>query len=202
VSFLLLLIALVALIVVAIWLFILRQGDAEFMFLTDSRTEFKIQEITQDKAVLVSQIPFVNRGEQDGTLVDVFPRHLLPVEYFDPVTVAAKMTIASQPRKDDYWEAIIIESGKGDAAILTVTFTAKNGNIVSSLTEMVDMSMTIMPGRSASMMPLVPRMTCSTSGVSGTIVMTTSDLSATARGEPTTVPPNPASGSARLRVRL
>jgi uncharacterized protein YpmS len=143
VSFLLLLIALVALIVVAIWLFILRQGDAEFMFLTDSRTEFKIQEITKDKAVLVSQIPFVNRGEQDGTLVDVFPRHLLPVEYFDPVTVAAKMTIASQPRKDDYWEAIIIESGKGDAAILTVTFTAKNGDIVSSLTEMVDMPIDI-----------------------------------------------------------
>ncbi|MDF2501011.1 MAG: hypothetical protein K0Q77_1725 [Anaerosporomusa subterranea] len=143
VSFLLLLIALAAVLAVAVWLFLLRQGDAEFMFLTDSRTEFTLQEITQDKAVFVSQVPFVNRGTQDGTLVDVFPRHLLPVEYFDSVNVAAKITIASQPRKDDYWEAVIIESGKGDAVILTVILTAKNGDIVSSLSEMVDMPIDI-----------------------------------------------------------
>lgn len=143
VSFLLLLIALAAVFAVAIWLFLLRQGDAEFMFLTDSRTEFTLQEITQDKAVFVCQVPFVNRGTQDGTLVDVFPRHLLPVEYFDSVNVAAKITIASQPRKDDYWEAVIIESGKGDAVILTVTLTAKDGDIVNSLSEMVDMPVDI-----------------------------------------------------------
>jgi hypothetical protein len=143
VSLLLLLIALAAFIVIAIWLFILRQGDAEFIFLTDSRTEFKLQELTQDKVVLVSQIPFVNRGAQDGTLVDVFPRHLLPVEYFDPVSVTAKITIASQPRQDGYWEAVIIEAGKGDAIILTVVLTAKNGDIMSSLREMVDMPIDI-----------------------------------------------------------
>lgn len=142
-SFLLLLIALVALIALAVWLYLLRQGDAEYVFLTDSRTDFKIQEISADKAVFVCQVPFVNRGTQDGTLVDVFPRHLLPIEYYDAVKVESKITIASQPRPDDYWEAIIINSGKGDAIILTVTFTAKDSDIRSSLKEMVDMPIDI-----------------------------------------------------------
>ena len=142
-SFLLTLLGLVALIAVAIWLYLLRQGDAEFIFLTDSRTEFQLQEISQDEAVFVSQIPFVNRGTQDGTLVDVFPRHLLPYEQYDAVITQSKITIASQPRPDEYWEAIILNEGKGDAVILTVTFTAKDGDIISSLNEMVDMPIDI-----------------------------------------------------------
>lgn len=142
-NFLLILLAVIALAIIAVWLFCLRQGDAEFAFLTDSRSEFTLQDITNDKAVFVSQIPFVNRGVQDGTLVDVFPRHLLPFEYFDEVATDSRITIASQPRKDNYWEAIIIESGRGDAALLTVTFTAKNGDIRTALREMVDMPIDI-----------------------------------------------------------
>lgn len=142
-SFLLSLIALVAIIAIAIWLYLLKQGDAEFVFLTDSRTDFKLKEISQEKAVFVSQIPFVNRGTQDGTLIDVFPRHLLPIEYYSAVKVESKLTLASQPRPDDYWEAVIINYGKGDAVILTVTLTAKDGDIVNALKEMVDMPIDI-----------------------------------------------------------
>lgn len=137
------LIGIVALIAVCVWLYFLRQGDAEFVFLTDSRTEFQLKEITETKAVFVSQIPFVNRGTQDGTLVDVFPRHLLPYEYYDAVHSESRITIASQPRKDDYWEAVILNSGKGDTAILEVTFTAKEGDIRTALSEMVDMPVDI-----------------------------------------------------------
>lgn len=142
-SFLLLFIALGALIAIIIWLYLLRQGDAEYVFLTDSRTDFKLQEVSADKAVFTCQVPFVNRGTQDGTLVDVFSRHLLPFEYFDAVKVESKITIASQPRPDDYWEAIILEASKGDAIILTVTFTAKDGDIISALKDMVDMPIDI-----------------------------------------------------------
>lgn len=142
-SFLLSLLGLVVLIAIAIWLYLLRQGDAEFVFLTDSRTDFKLQEISREKAVFVSQIPFVNRGTQDGTLVDVFPRHLFPLEYYSAVKVESKITLASQPRPDDYWEAVIINCGKGDAIILTVTLTAKEGDIFSALKEMVDMPIDI-----------------------------------------------------------
>ena len=142
-SVLFLFIAFGVLIAISIWLYLLRQGDAEYVFLTDNRTDFTLQEISRDKAVFVSQVPFVNRGAQDGTLVDVFPRHLLPFEYYDAVKVESKITIASQPRPDDYWEAIIFESGKGDAIMLTVTFTAKNGDVISALKEMVDMPVDI-----------------------------------------------------------
>jgi len=49
--------------------------------------------------------------------------------------------------------------------------------------EMVDMSITTSPGRPASTMPPGPRATCSTSGESDTMVMTTSERSATSRGQ-------------------
>ncbi|MDU4960155.1 MAG: hypothetical protein E6X17_05775 [Sporomusaceae bacterium] len=142
-NFLLLLIALTAVVAIAVWLYLLRQGDAEFFFLTDSRTPFELREITETKAVFVSQIPFVNRGRQDGTVVDVFPRQLLPDEYFDRVDVSAKTTIASRPRTDGYWEAVIIERGKGDAVLLSVELTARNGDIAAALREMVDMPVDI-----------------------------------------------------------
>lgn len=142
-EFLLLIIGAVLLIAVGVWLFLLKQGDAEFVFLTKSRNPFTVQEITEDQVVLVTQVPFVNRGTQAGTVVDVFPRYLLPYEYFDAVNVAARITIASRPRKDEYWEAVIVEPGKGDAVILRVTLSAKNGDIVGSLRDMVDMQVDI-----------------------------------------------------------
>lgn len=144
VDFLSLIIGAAILLAIGLWLFVLKQGDAEFAFLTKSRNPFTVQEIGADRAVLVTQVPFVNRGTQAGTIVDVFPRYLLPYEYFDAVNVAAKITIASRPRRDEYWEAVIVEPGKGDAIILSVTLTAKDGDIVGSLREMVDMPIDIM----------------------------------------------------------
>ncbi len=144
VDFLSLIIGAAILLAIGLWLFVLKQGDAEFAFLTKSRNPFTVQEISADRVVLVTQVPFVNRGTQAGTIVDVFPRYLLPYEYFDTVNVAAKITIASRPRRDEYWEAIIVEPGKGDAIILSVTLTAKDGDIVGSLREMVDMPVDIM----------------------------------------------------------
>lgn len=126
-----------------VWFYIWRQGDAELVFLVDKRTEFVVQELAADRVVLTSEIPFINKGTQDGTVMDVFLRPLLPREYYDGVTVEAQVTLMSQPRTDNYWESVIICYGKGDVIKASITLIAKNSDIATALQDMVDMPINI-----------------------------------------------------------
>lgn len=128
---------------VGIWLFIANQGDAHFQFIVDQRTDFTLTEISKEAATFRTVVPFVNNGTQDGTLMDVFPRHFLPCEQFDAVDTDSRLTLDSADRNDGYWEAYIVPKNTGGSIILTVKFTAKNGNIATVLEEMVDMPIDI-----------------------------------------------------------
>lgn len=128
---------------VGIWLFIANQGDANFKFVVDQRTDFKLTDITQDTATFSSVVPFVNNGTQDGTLMDVFPRHYLPYEQFDAVDTDSRLTLDSVNRSDGYWEAYIVPINTGGSIILNVKFTAKSGDIKAALADMVDMPIDI-----------------------------------------------------------
>ncbi len=70
-----------------VWLYITVQGDAEFEFLVDQRTNFSLTALTDDTATFTCKVPFINKGPQDGTIMDAFTRHLLPREQFDAVAV-------------------------------------------------------------------------------------------------------------------
>ncbi|MDR3588547.1 MAG: hypothetical protein P4N41_02690, partial [Negativicutes bacterium] len=126
-EFLSVLLLLVVIVAVAVWLYIARQGDAEFEFLVDQRTDFKLDELTADTAVFSCNIPFVNKGTQDGTIMDCYPRHLLPQEQFDEVETSSRLELEGKPRKDGYFEALIVPKTTGSAVILTLTFKAKAG---------------------------------------------------------------------------
>ncbi|SMD00887.1 hypothetical protein [Sporomusa malonica] len=128
---------------VGIWLYIVNQGDAHFQFIVDQRTDFTLAEITKDAATFRTVVPFINNGTQDGTLMDVFPRHFLPYEQFDAVDTDARLTLDSADRNDGYWEAYIVPKNTGGSIILTVKFTAKNGDIAAALKDMVDMPIDI-----------------------------------------------------------
>ncbi len=132
-----------AVVAVALWLFIARQGDAAFDFLVDQRTGFKLEEVGGDRAVFSCTVPFVNKGTQDGTIMDCFPRHLLPQEQFDAVEVASRLELETRRRSDGYFEALIVPKTDGGAVIVTVTFTARRGDIRAALAEMVDMPIEI-----------------------------------------------------------
>lgn len=138
----LLLLAIVAL-AVGVWLFIARQGDAEFDFIVDQRSEFQLDELGKDYAVFSCKIPFVNKGTQDGTIMDLYPRHLMPKEYYDKLDIRSRLTIESNPRDDGYWEAAIIFKTTGDSIILTLTMTAKNGGIKEAMSGLPDMPVDI-----------------------------------------------------------
>lgn len=129
--------------VVGIWLFIANQGDANFKFMVEQRTDFSLIGITQDTATFSTTVPFVNNGTQGGTLMDVFPRHFLPCEQFDAVDVDSRLTLDKANRSDGYWEAYIVLKNTGGSIILTVKFTAKSGDIKAALADMVDMPIDI-----------------------------------------------------------
>lgn len=137
------LVLVVVFVVFAIWLYIANQGDANFKFIVDQRTEFKLKSVNQDTAVFTTTIPFVNNGTQDGTLMDVFPRHFLPYEQFNAVDTDVRLTLDSADRHDGYWEAYIVPKATGGSIILTVKFTAKSGDINTALKDMVDMPIDI-----------------------------------------------------------
>ena len=136
---------LVAVVVIAllIWLYIVRQGDAEFEFLVDQRTDVKLEELTGSSAVFSCSVPFVNKGTQDGTIIDCYPRHLLPYEQYDGVEVSSRIELETRRRNDGYFESVIIPKTTGSSIILTLKFTSNGGDIKNALSDMVDMSVDI-----------------------------------------------------------
>ncbi|HMM22926.1 MAG TPA: hypothetical protein PKA10_19615 [Selenomonadales bacterium] len=142
-NFLVLLLVLIIAAAVVIWLYVARQGDAEFEFIVDQRTDFRLTELTAGQAVFSCVVPFVNKGTQDGTIMDCYPRHLLPREQFDAVKVESRLALESRLRDDGYFEALIVPKTTGGNVVLTVVLTVRQGDIRATLAEMVDMSLDI-----------------------------------------------------------
>lgn len=128
-----------------------RQGDEEVVILGKRRTTFILEDISFNKMILMTEIPFVNKGKQNGTIMDCYPRHLLPQEQFDSVHVESWLTDASKNRHDGYWEANIIPPRKGGLIRLRIILTGKSGNIRNDAKDFPDMSIDLvyqMVGRS------------------------------------------------------
>ena len=68
----------IAIIYIAYRVFAWRQGNEGITILVKRRTPFVVEDISFDQVVLTTDIPFVNKGKQYGTIMDMFPRHLLP----------------------------------------------------------------------------------------------------------------------------
>ncbi len=122
------------------------QGDEKILILTKRRTPFQLEDITFNQATLVTDIPFKNTGKQNGTIMDCYPRHLLPQEQCDSVHVETWLTDISggqAERHDGYYKAAIIEAGKGGLLRLRVILTGKNGNVRIDGKDFPDMNIDI-----------------------------------------------------------
>lgn len=139
-EFLMILLVVAVVVAVGVWLFIARQGDAEFEFLVGERTEFIRNELTDKTATFSCKVPFINKGSQGGTIMDAYPRHLLPYEQYDGVEVSSRMELTTAPRTDNYFEAVIIPKGTGGTVVITVKFTAKEGGIEEALARMYELN--------------------------------------------------------------
>ncbi len=128
------------------------QGDERVVFFTKKRSQFMMDTDSDLSTVtLVTEIPFRNVGKQNGTIMDCFPRVLLPQEQCDTVEVSAWLTDTTEPRHDGYWKAVIIEPGKRGSVTLYVTLRSKSGDIRHDAQEFPNVNIDIvyqMVGRS------------------------------------------------------
>ncbi|MDY3974322.1 hypothetical protein [uncultured Veillonella sp.] len=136
-------IVIIALVFLAFRFYSWRQGDEQITMLTKRRTQFEVEDINFHQVTLVCDIPFVNKGRQNGTIMDLYPRHLMPQEQFDNVWIQSWTTDANAERHDGYWKAQIIEAHKGGIVRLRLIFNAKNGNIHKDLAGFPDMNIDI-----------------------------------------------------------
>lgn len=139
-EFLMIVVVLIVVLAIGVWLFIARQGDAEFEFIVDQRTDFILEDLTDKTATFSCKVPFINKGSQGGTIMDAYPRHLLPYEQYDGVEVSSRMELSTAPRTDNYFEAVIIPQGTGGTVVITVKFTAKEGDIKEALGQMAELT--------------------------------------------------------------
>ena len=110
-------------------LFALKQGDEKVILLPKRATNFQVSDRNFESITLFCDVPFVNKGRQNGTIMDLFPRPLLPEEQFDSVKVDAWAMDINRPRHDGYFEAVIIKPRKGGTIRVYVTLIGKSGNI-------------------------------------------------------------------------
>ena len=137
--------AFLGLVFLALALYIWKQGDADFIFDTSRRSQLVLEQETADKMVFSFNVPFRNRGSQQGTLMDVFVRPWIPKEQFSAAELTTKVTVASCPRSDGYWEATLFPNEKleNDVAVITLRFDAVDGDIRQAMAQIVDLPLYI-----------------------------------------------------------
>lgn len=125
-------------------LFVWKQGNENVVLLIKRRTPFVVEHRDFASVTLYTDIPFVNKGTQLGTIMDLFPRHLLPCEQFDRVTVNSwGQHLERTNRQDGYFESYIVKPKTGGTVRIHVTFTGINGNIINDIEGLPDMNLDI-----------------------------------------------------------
>ena len=137
--------AVLGILALSLALFVWKQGDAEFFFDVPNRSSLILEKEAEDSVVFSFQLPFKNKGSQQGTLMDVFARPWLPSEQFSAAELSTQLTIVSNPRYDGYWEAALFPMDKtdNDVAIVRLRFDTPNGDIRQAMKQMVDLQLNI-----------------------------------------------------------
>ena len=137
--------AFLGLVFLALALYIWRQGDADFIFDTAKRSRLVLEKETKNEMVFSFSVPFRNRGSQQGTLMDVFVRPWMPREQFSAAELTTKVTVASCPRSDGYWEATLFPNEKleNDVAVIKLRFYSEDGDIRQAMAHIVDLPLNI-----------------------------------------------------------
>ena len=137
--------AFLGLVFLALALYIWKQGDADFVFDTDKRSQLAVEQETADQIIFIFNVPFRNRGSQQGTLMDVFVRPWMPMEQFSAAELTTKVTVASCPRSDGYWEATLFPNEKmeNDVAVIKLRFRSESGDIRQAMGKIVDLPLNI-----------------------------------------------------------
>lgn len=132
-------IGIVAVLYLLFRLFAWKQGDAKFIVEARRRKPFELKELTNDTAVFETEVPFRNGGKQLGTIMDFYPRTLLPREQYDKCVVHSQLANKAAERDDNYWEAVIYNPGESGTIRVTIALVSKDHNIREDLKTFPDM---------------------------------------------------------------
>lgn len=132
-------VGIIAVLYVLFRLFAWRQGDAKFIIEARRRKPFVLKALTSDTAVFETEVSFYNGGRQLGTIMDFYPRTLLPYEQYDKCVVHSQLANKEAERDDNYWESVIYYPGVHGKIRVTITLVSKNNSIRDDLKTFPDM---------------------------------------------------------------
>ena len=83
-------------------------------------------------------IPYKNIGSQELTILDAWARVYLPDEQYDELTINHHLRESTKPRKDDYFEAMLVPAGKGGEFLLNLqaivrNYSGKEGELAAAI---------------------------------------------------------------------
>ena len=112
------------------------QGQVRFAWLTKS--DWSVSKVSDSFAQFAVKIPLKNETGIDLTIVDAFPRILLPEEQYQSARVFGRAVFGEDAREDGYWEAVIIPRRTGANLTLVLEFCSDRGTLAEALAELPD----------------------------------------------------------------
>ncbi len=137
-----LLLALIGVIVVAVYIFM--QGDAVLHFNTKARPAVLKVAASARRLDIIVEVPYSNSGKQEGTILDTYLRIYLPQEQYADLLLRGKVNLKNVLRDDDYFEALLVPAGSSNTLVLRFEAYARNGlNIAAALAHIPDVDVAL-----------------------------------------------------------
>ena len=111
-------------------IYIMLQGDAELIFAKEKRTQAVVIGKTAERLDFAVELPYTNKGKEEGTILDAYLRIYLPQEQYGDVLLRGKVNLKDVPREDDYFEAVLVPANTGKTMVLKFEAYPKNGKSI------------------------------------------------------------------------
>ncbi len=111
----------------AVFLYILKQGDARLVFAVERRSKARLARLTEERLCFELAVPFSNLGRQEGTILDAYLRIYLPQEQYRGCLLRGRVNLSTALREDDYFEALLVPAGQGGQLLLRLEAYPRQG---------------------------------------------------------------------------
>lgn len=128
---------------IAYWIMAFIQGDCKFHIEKNKMSSLKVDSMSDNHVLFTFTVPIVNKGRQNGTIMDAFMRLYVPFEQYNEAFLSTLLTVKDLPRNDGYWQACIIPKGSHKTLVCKIIMQGKSGNILRDLETIPDIPLEI-----------------------------------------------------------
>lgn len=99
------------------------QGDSDILFDTQAARNYRVfKNVLQRTIHCQCLIPLINRGRQNGMVINVFCQPMYYGKIMEQLEIASHLRLLDAPlRRNNYWEAVIVKKKSTQLTELTVT---------------------------------------------------------------------------------